>query len=311
MAEDFFAIQGLGGKRTLHGELPVRGSKNATLPALAAALLFDTPLPLENVPLIDDVAAMEEILESLGAEVKRTARGETIVDARRAISAPLPRELAKRMRASVIFAGPLLARWGVAAFPHPGGCVIGARPIDFFLEGFAKMGAAYEEGDFGYRLRAPKGGLRGADIFFRQVTVTGTETLMLAAARARGTTTLRNAALEPEVVFLAELLRAGGANIEGAGTPTITIEGSERPFAAPKRALSIIPDRIETGSFLILAALAGKDVSVTHCEPEHLRILIELLQSAGVSIEIKRDSMRVCAPKETKKPYKSFSLKTR
>ncbi|MDP3661277.1 MAG: UDP-N-acetylglucosamine 1-carboxyvinyltransferase [bacterium] len=310
MADDFFIVQGLGGKRTLAGELSVRGSKNAALPALASALLFDGPLILGNVPLIDDVEVMGEMLEELGAEVKRNGNGDLIIQTKKVNEVALPRELAKRMRASVILAGPILARFGEVEFPHPGGCVIGARPIDLFLEGFEKMGAANEEGDFGYRLRAPKGGLHGADIFFRQPTVTGTETLLLAATRARGTTILRNAALEPEIVFLAELLRAGGAQIKGEGTPTIEIIGVEKSLRVPKKTIRIIPDRIEAGSFLILAALAGKDVSITHCEPEHIRMLIESLRTAGVNIEVGKGSLRVCASLKKEKAYKSFSIKT-
>lgn len=310
MADDFFMVQGLAGKRTLEGELPVRGSKNAALPALASALLFDGPFTLGNVPLIADVEVMGEMLEALGASVKRDAKGNSVLDTRGARTSTLPRELAKRMRASVILAGPLLARFGEVAFPHPGGCVIGARPIDLFLEGFKKMGAVHEEHTEGYRLRAPKGGLRGADIFFCQPTVTGTETLMLAATRARGTTLLRNAAMEPEVIFLAKLLRAGGAHIRGEGTPTIEIVGGEKALRAPRNAVRVIPDRIETGSFLILAALAGRDVSITHCEPEHVRILIERLRAAGVNIEEKKDSLHVRAPEKKNVPYRSFSVKT-
>ncbi|TSC83619.1 MAG: UDP-N-acetylglucosamine 1-carboxyvinyltransferase MurA [Parcubacteria group bacterium Gr01-1014_17] len=316
MADDFFIVQGLGGKRSLSGELPVRGSKNAALPAMASSLLFDGPLTLSNIPLIGDVEVMGEMLEELGAEVKRNSNGDLVIDAQPVRATSLPRELAKQMRASVILAGPLLARFGEIAFPHPGGCVIGARPIDLFLEGFQKMGAEYEEADSVYRLRAPKTGLRGADIFFRQPTVTGTETLLLAATRAHGKTLLRNAAMEPEVVFLAELLRASGAHIKGEGTPTIEIIGTEKLLrlpaqaGAPRKSIAVIPDRIETGSFLILGALAGKDISITHCEPEHIRILIELLRTAGVNVEAGKDSLLVRAPIKKGTAYKSFGIKT-
>ncbi len=310
MADDFFIVQGLGGKKTLAGELPVRGSKNAALPAIASALLFDSALTLGNIPLIEDVGVLGDILEELGAQVKRSGNGDLIIDTRKVNATALTRELAKRMRASVILAGPLLARFGEVSFPHPGGCVIGNRPIDLFLEGFQKMGAQYEETKDGYKLRAPAGGLRGADIFFRQPTVTGTETLMLAAVRVCGTTTLRNAAMEPEVVFLANLLRAGGAQIKGDGTPTIKITGSDKPLRVPKKTPRVIPDRIEAGSFLILAALAGKDISITHCEPEHIRILIESLRTAGVALEVGKDSIHVREPRNKTEMYKSFGIKT-
>lgn len=310
MADDFFIVHGLSGKRALEGELPVRGSKNAALPAIASALLFDAPLTLSNVPNIADITVLGEMLEEIGAEVKRDTKGDLIIDTKKVNAVALPHELAKRMRASVILAGPLLARFGEVVFPHPGGCVIGARPIDLFLEGFQKMGASYEEHDGKYRLCAQKGGLRGADIFFRQPTVTGTETLMLAATRAKGTTILRNAAMEPEVVFLTGLLRSGGAKIKGEGTPTIEITGVEKPLGAPRNAIRVIPDRIEAGSFLILAALVGKDISITHCDPEHNRILIESLRAAGVSIEEKADSLLIRASEKKNTRYKSFSIKT-
>jgi len=297
MAEDIFVVKGLDGRRVLKGEISVRGSKNAALPALAASVLFDKPPVFENVPEIKDIEVMREILAS--SEFKK---GE------------LSRDCAKRMRASVILIGPLLALHGSARFPHPGGCVIGARPIDFFVEGFKKMGASYSEDGGDYFLRAPKDGLRGADIFFPNPSVTGTETFMLAAIRASGKTILRNAAMEPEVVFLANTLKKGGADISGEGTPTIEIVGSKKLLRAPKTAIKIIPDRIEAGSFLILAALAGKDISITDCEPEHIRIVIELLRSAGVEIEEGARTLRVRAP-ITKlgaqhSLYKSFSIKT-
>lgn len=309
MSGDFFIVKGFGGKRVLAGELPVRGAKNAALPVLAASFLFKGPLSFSNVPRIADVSAMGDIVESLGGTVERTGNNEMQVDARAGGASRLPRALAKKMRASVILAGPLLARTGLAAFPHPGGCVIGARPIDLFLEAFGKMGARAEANEDEYVLRAPKGGLRGADIFFRQPTVTGTETLLLAATRARGTTLLRNAAMEPEVIFLADLLRQGGADICGAGTPTIEVRGSARSLSAPQKPLRIIPDRIEAGSFLILAALLGKDISITRCVPEHIRIVIELLRGAGVDIAETTDTIRVRAPSSTA-PYRSFSFKT-
>lgn len=309
MSGDFFIVNGLGGKRALAGELPVRGSKNAALPAFSASLLFDAPLLLSNVPRISDVAAMGDIIEVLGGKMERRSADEIAVDARKTQSARLPHEPAKKMRASVILAGPLLARFGEASFPHPGGCVIGARPIDIFMDAFEKMGAHCEEDKQEYRVHAPKTGLCGADIFFRQPTVTGTETLMLAATRARGTTFLRNAAMEPEVVFLAELLQSGGADICGVGTPTIEIRGNKQPLLAPKKSARVIPDRIEAGSFLILAALLGKEMLITNCIPEHIRILIEFLRGAGVSIEETNTALRVRTG-ATLKPYKSFSIKT-
>jgi UDP-N-acetylglucosamine 1-carboxyvinyltransferase len=219
----------------------------------------------------------------------------------------LPAELAEKMRASVIIAGPLLARVGSARFPHPGGCVIGERPINFFLEGFARMGVQVEIHEGAYCLTAPQGGLRGTDIFFPFPSVTSTETLMLTAVRAQGTTVLRNAAMEPEVVFLAELLRQGGARISGEGTPTITIQGGTVPLFAPRHPLRVIPDRIETASFLILAALLGKEIAITECEPEHARCVIELLEQSGATLVVEKRRIIVRASKQTNV---SVSVKT-
>jgi UDP-N-acetylglucosamine 1-carboxyvinyltransferase len=287
--KDSFIIQGLGGERKLKGDIRVGGAKNHALKLFAASVLCETSLTLENVPEIEDIERMTEIIEKLGAIVTR--KGEAYqIDTTKITSGEIDRDAAKKMRASVVLTGPLLARFGATTFPHPGGDVIGERPIDFFIEGFKKMGATVEATEDEYRLTA-KGGLHGADIFFRWVSVTATETLMMAAVLAKGQTTLRNVAMEPEVVDLAEFLVSAGAHINGIGTPTLVIEGGS--MLKPKGPHRVLPDRIETGSFLILGALAATDLRITHCEPEHVRMLTELLSRSGVQIEVGKDSLHI------------------
>jgi UDP-N-acetylglucosamine 1-carboxyvinyltransferase len=284
-----FVVSGLQGEKTLEGAIVVGGAKNAVLPASAASLLSEGPLVLTNVPHIEDVLRMSELLAGLGVKISHEASSLTL-HAGSIASSHIERESAKRMRSSVFLTGPLLARYGEARFPHPGGCVIGERPIDQFLKGFAKMGATIAHEDEWYVVRA-KGDLMGATIFFDLVSVSATETFMMAATLARGTTVLENCATEPEVVFLAELLRRGGAQIYGDGTSTIHIEGGELlTFTEP---IAVIPDRIETSSFLLLAALAGKNIAIEKCNPQHVRIVTQYLESTGVPLDIGGDHIRI------------------
>ncbi len=279
--KDSFIIQGLGGARELSGSISVGGAKNEALKLMAASVLFEGPVTLENMPRIEDVERMREIIERLGGSVS-CADTTCTLDTTNVTHGAMNHEASKSLRSSVVLTGPLLARFGEVSFPHPGGDIIGERPIDFFTEGFEKMGAQVEVKDDQYQIHAPNG-LTGADIFFRWVSVTATETLMMAAVLAKGTTTLRNVAMEPEVIDLARFLESSGARIGGIGTPTLTIEGGPMLHAAkPHR---VIPDRIETGSFLILGALAAKELTITDCEPEHVRMLVELLARSGVHIE--------------------------
>lgn len=284
-----FVIRGLGGKHKLSGDIAVGGAKNHALKLFAASVLCETPLSLENIPGIEDIERMIEIIEKLGGTIARDGTACRI-DTSGMRGGDIDRETAKRMRASIVLSGPLLARFGATSFPHPGGDIIGERPIDFFTEGFEKMGASVEEAEHEYRVSA-KNGLHGADIFFRWVSVTATETLMMTAVLAKGQTTLRNVAMEPEVVDLAEFLVSAGARIKGIGTPTLIIEGGG--MLQPKQPHRVLPDRIETGSFLILGALAATDLRITDCEPEHVRMLIELLSRSGVEIETSAEMLRI------------------
>ena len=280
--------------RALEGEIPVRGAKNAVLKAMAASLLFDTPVELTNMPQITDVAYMQALLAGLGVLVEKTGKRSMRFFVPADIATTLDKDIAKSLRSSIVLAGPLLARAGAVTFPYPGGCVIGKRPIDLFLQGFQQLGARVHEAGGHFTLRAKH--LKGADIFFRVVSVTATETLMMAAVRAEGTTVLRNAAREPEIPALAAFLNSCGARITGAGTDTVTIRGVKH-LGARRRRFHIPPDRIEAGSFAILAALRGKRVRVTQCVPEHLRSLFAALAEAGVAVRLGPTWFEIKAPK--------------
>jgi len=280
------------GGRRLRGEIQVSGAKNAALPALAAAILTDGELRLDRVPSVVDIRTMARLLESIGSEVERSNGGYTIrTPSIRSTEASY--ELVKTMRASSLVLGPLTARAGRARVSIPGGCAIGARPIDLHLKGLERLGAEIHQ-EAGYiEAIAPKGGLRGAQIVFPKVTVTGTEDLMMAAALARGESILENAAREPEVEDLAALMTTMGAKIKGAGTSTIRVEGVERLSGG---AHTVAADRIEAGTYLIAAAIAGDDVLVRGLKAEHLGAVLEKLEQAGVRMEHPSDDeVRVLA----------------
>ncbi len=283
------------GGRPLEGTVRISGAKNASLPDLCAALLTDQPLLLRNVPEVRDILTMARVLGALGVKVEPRVGG--VVEARAATlsSIEAPYELVKTMRASVLVLGPLLAREGRARVSLPGGCAIGARPINLHLQALEKMGARVTV-EHGY-VEAAAARLRGAEIHFDTVTVTGTENALMAACRAEGETVLRNAACEPEVVDLADLLASMGALIEGAGTPTIRVSGVDALRGAEH---TVIPDRIETGTYLAACAIAGGDIEVRACRPQHLKAVIEKLRETGVRIEEGPDNLRVRAPRALK-----------
>jgi UDP-N-acetylglucosamine 1-carboxyvinyltransferase len=273
---DKFAITG---GTTLQGEIPASGSKNSALPALAAALLTDEPVILKRIPRVRDIRTIERLLVDIGSTVE--AQGETVrLHTPRIVCPEAPYELVKTMRASSLVLGPLVARCGRARVSLPGGCAIGDRPINLHIFGLEQLGARIHQAH-GYIEAAAPEGLHGAMVHFDRITVTGTEDLMMAAVLAKGETTLRNAAREPEVADLADLLGKMGAKIAGAGTSTIRIQGVERLHGAEH---TIIPDRIETGTFLIAGAITGGDVTVTGCNPEHLGALVAKLQQAGAEL---------------------------
>jgi len=283
------------GGRRLAGELAISGAKNAALPELCAALLTDEPVALDNVPKLQDVATALKLLRHMGAKIDRPedAPERITIDASDITSTEAPYDLVKTMRASILVLGPLLARFGTATVSLPGGCAIGSRPVDQHIKGLQAMGAEIVV-EHGY-IQA-RGKLRGARITTDMVTVTGTENLMMAAALAEGRTVLENAAQEPEIRDLAELLIAMGAKIQGHGTRCIVIDGVER-LHAPKTPHRIIPDRIETGTFLCAVAAAGGDVTLRHANARHLDAVIEKLREAGVTITSGEGWIRVQADK--------------
>lgn len=276
---DKFLIKG---GNTLKGKIEISGAKNSALPCLAATLLTSETVILHNVPYVKDIITQRRLLEDLGATVLTPELRTHKVRARNIETFEAPYDLVKTMRASVLALGPLLARFGQAKVSLPGGCAIGTRPIDLHLKAFEQLGAtvSLEAGDV--VARAPKGRLIGTELSFEKITVTGTENVMMAASLAKGKTKICNAAQEPEIADLAELLNKMGARIKGAGTPTIEIEGVEALGSAEH---TIIPDRIETGTFIVAAAITNGELEIKNCTPAHLTTVIEKLRETGVEIE--------------------------
>jgi UDP-N-acetylglucosamine 1-carboxyvinyltransferase len=278
----------INGGHKLQGQTHVSGAKNSALPAMAATLLTADEVLLSNIPFVADIRTMRRLLGELGVQAEFDGGNSIRAKADRILSHEAPYELVKTMRASVLALGPLLARTGKARVSLPGGCAIGARPINLHLKGLEKLGA-HVRTEHGY-VEAQAETLTGTRIVFDKITVTGTENLMMAATLARGTTILENSAREPEVTDLAGLLSKMGAKITGQGTPTITIEGVSELRGATH---AIIPDRIETGTFLMAGAITGGDLEITGCNPAHLASVIEKLREAGVSIEAGSDRLHV------------------
>lgn len=275
---DKFVIEG---GTPLEGQIATSGAKNSALPALAAALLTPEKVTLQRIPLVRDIRTMERLLVNIGADV--AIDGETVtVEAANIVSPEAPYELVKTMRASSLVLGPLVARAGRARVSLPGGCGIGARPINFHLAGLEHLGAKITQ-EFGYIEAVAENGLKGAHIVFDRITVTGTEDILMAAVLAEGETIIENAAREPEVVDLANLLIKMGAKIEGAGSSLINVQGVSSLHDATHE---IIADRIEAGTFIIAAAITGGDLTVTGCVAEHLGALVEKLIDAGVKVSV-------------------------
>jgi UDP-N-acetylglucosamine 1-carboxyvinyltransferase len=270
------------GGNPIKGRVAISGAKNSALPCMAASILTSETITLHNIPYVRDIITMRRLLEDIGAHVLTPELRTHKISAANVELLAAPYELVKTMRASVLALGPLIARFGKARVSLPGGCAIGARPIDLHLAGLTKMGAEVflEAGDV--IARAPEDGLKGAEISFEKVSVTGTENLMMAGTLARGQTIIHNAAREPEVKDLAELLNKMGARVRGAGTPIIQIEGVEGLNGAEH---TIIPDRIETGTFIVAAAITKGELEIKDCNPEHCNRIIGKLREVGVEIE--------------------------
>jgi len=282
------------GGHPLRGSVTVSGSKNAAVAAMAAVLLAPDDCYLENLPDIGDVAFMARILEDLGVQAERLSPSSLRLNARRVTSTSPTSELVESLRASFMVVGPLLARFQQAACPPPGGDVIGQRPIDVHLAGFAAMGADIRRQGEKFVAEA-KGGLRGAPIFMDYPSVLGTQNVMLAATLAKGTTVIVNAAAEPEIVGLAELLNKMGARIHGAGGHTVEIEGVEALHGARH---AVIPDRIEAGTFAIAAAISRGQLRIAGGVPQHLQSLVAKLREAGAHVDEEEGSLNVCCPSE-------------
>ena len=279
-----------GGKK-LRGRLQVAGMKNAATPILAATLLTDEPCVLRNVPRIRDVERMLDILRSLGVEVAWTGDHELKIDPRNADPAKLDRKAMRSMRSSVLFLGPMLARFREMELPEPGGCIIGNRPLDTHLVALTAIGASCERGAEGYLLRSK--GLEGREVVLPEFSVTATENLMMAATTAKGRTVIKLAAAEPHVEDLGDFLNKMGAKISGHGTHTIVIEGVEKLRGAEH---DIIPDQIEAGTFMVAAALTRGDLTIERVRPDHLDIVTQRLRAIGASVEVGKDTIRVTAP---------------
>jgi len=292
------------GGNPLLGTVRISGAKNAALPCMAAALLTDEPVILENIPQVRDIETTRKLLSAMGAEVELgfgRAQHRTTICAKNLAAPEASYELVKTMRASTLVLGPLVARCGRARVSLPGGCAIGARPIDLHIKGLERLGANIVQ-EHGY-VEASAERLKGNEIVFDKITVTGTEDLLMAATLADGETVMQNCAREPEVEDLAALLNAMGAKIEGAGTSTIRIKGVKKLKGAKHR---IIPDRIEAGTFIIAGALTGGDLNVTGCDPAHLTAILQKLTETGVKTSVKKDSVRVMGDQ----PLKGADLST-
>ncbi len=297
-----FLIEG-GNK--IKGEIQVKGAKNSVLKILAASILFKDFLTLKNVPLIEDVFRLIDLLKGLGAEVLNFDHNNFKINTLKISKFIFEKKIADRIRASIVLTGPMLVRFKKVAFPYPGGCVIGRRPIDLFLDGFKNFGAKIKEKDGFFYLTANN--LKGCDYTFKNISVTATETLMLTAVLAEGKTILRNCACEPEISHLAEFLNKAGAKIKGAGTHTIEIIGTNGNLLKTTKVFDVMPDRIEAGSFLILGALLAENLIVKNCNPEHLMVLIKILKEVGAEIELEKDKILI---KKAKK-IKAVDIKTK
>ncbi len=303
----------INGGKPLHGTVAISGAKNSALPAMAASLLTEERVSLHNIPRVRDIITMAKLLAFMGASVMVDSfpAADYSVEAKTISHAEAPYDLVKTMRASILTLGPTLARIGVARVSLPGGCAIGARPVDLHLSALEKMGVEIVTAHGYIEARTARGRLRGGHVKFEKITVTGTENVLMAATLADGETVLENVAREPEITDLIELLRKMGAKISGDGTATLRIEGVQRLAGADH---TVIPDRIEAGTFLVAGAITGGDLSLINCDPEHLGATIALLQKTGAIVETTgphrvrvRAPRKLCAVDVTTEEYPGFA----
>ncbi len=296
------------GETNLNGEIKVKGAKNSALKIIPATILLKNTVIISNLPQIEDVDKSLSVLKELGGQIKKTqdtlgVKNQVEINTNNIKKNILDSDLAKKFRSSIMFTGPLLAKFGEVHFPHPGGCVIGAggRPIDIFIEGFKTFGAKLIEKDKYYTLKVKK--LKGATYFFPKISVTATESMIMTATLAEGETILKNCAIEPEIASLIKFLNNCGAKIKGAETPTIKIIGVKELTATN---FSIMPDRIETGSFAIMAATTKSELIISNCIPEHIRILLTIFDKIGINYEEEATKIKILKSKNIL-PY---SIKT-
>ncbi|PIV52061.1 UDP-N-acetylglucosamine 1-carboxyvinyltransferase [Candidatus Falkowbacteria bacterium CG_4_10_14_0_2_um_filter_36_22] len=292
----------INGPAKLSGAIAVKGAKNSALKIIPAALLSRQKITINNLPNIEDVSRALELLEDLGGVIKRR-NGACEIEINNLSKNELAPKFANKFRASIMFVGPLLARFGEVKFPHPGGCVIGAgtRPINLFLEGYKSLGAKITFKNGFYIIKTNQ--LKGCDYFFTTVSVTGTESLVMTAVLATGITILKNCAMEPEIVALADYLNRQGAKIKGAGTPTITITGVDKITAGE---FNIIPDRIETGTFAIMAAATRSELTITKCNPAHIEALLTIFNKQGIEFTFGPDWIKILPAKN----FLPYNIKT-
>ncbi len=289
------------GGKLLQGEIKVKGAKNAALKILAASLLSNKNFTISNVPQIEDVFCLLDLMKNAGSDIDNISPSIYRVETKNIKNVHLKSGISQRLKGSILMAAPLLVRKGEVFLPRPGGCVIGQRPRDIFLDGFEAFGAKVRENKEGYHLTAKK--LKGTKFIFPLISVTATETMILTAVMAEGKTILKNSACEPEIVSLADFLNKAGARIKGVGTPTIEIEGVKSLNGVSTK---IIPDRIESGSFIILGAASHSPIKISGLEPNHLEVLWSFLKRVGVNLEIGKDYVKIKPPFR----LKSTNLKT-
>jgi UDP-N-acetylglucosamine 1-carboxyvinyltransferase len=304
-----FVIQGLNGKKKLHGEYTVSGSKNSGLPAIAMSFLFEKALTLKNIPQIEDVFRLTEIIQKMGVVVD-ISKKDFVINTENLKSSEIDEKLGETLRSSLILTGPVLARTGKVVFHFPGGCSIGKRPIDVTLKAFEKMGAKVSSKGDKITVKSKGKNLVGAEIVMRVQSVTATENIMMTAVLAKGKTVIKNAAMEPEIEYLANYLNLVGAEIEGAGTPEITIKGRSGKLLEKNMPPYVnMADRIEAGSIAILAALCGKDVTIKHFVQEHLENFLEIFDEIGVKYTFVRKNVIRIKLQNTKK-FTGVNIKT-
>lgn len=279
----------INGPAKLSGEIRVRGAKNLALKVIPATILSSEKMIISDLPKIEDIDKSLQLISELGFSLT-VNKNKTIIEAKNAKTTELPAKLADKFRTSIMFVGPLLARFKKVKFPHPGGCVIGAggRPIDLFLDGFLAFGAELKISDQFYEISAKK--LKACEFFFPKISVTGTESLMMTACLIEGKTVLKNCAMEPEVKYLADFLNRCGAKISGAGSPTITIIGVKKLKGGE---IKIMPDRIETGSFAIMAAATNSEITIKNCNPEHIQALLTIFKKIGVNFDVGSNYLKI------------------